>query len=100
MSAVLEGRNYNRGVLEHKLAYEAFMRVALEGFYPLLDESHLVDSFQVQTCLDEIGTLADELCKERHDEVFQSRAEFSNVFVTFLLNTLTIASIQHYGCPI
>ena len=32
VSAVLEGRNYNRGVCVHKLAYEAFMRVALEGF--------------------------------------------------------------------
>ena len=27
--AVLEGRNYNRGVRVQKLAYEAFMRVAL-----------------------------------------------------------------------
>ena len=84
----------------HKRAYEAFMRVVLEGFYHLLDESHPVDNLQVQTCLDEIGTLADELCRERHDKVFQSRAEFSSVFVSFLLNTLTIASIQHYGCPI
>ena len=49
------------------------MTVALEGFYPWLDESHPEDSHQVQTCLDEIGTLADELSKERHDQIFKSR---------------------------
>lgn len=70
VSAVLEGLNYNGGVRVHKLAYEAFIRVALEGFCPWVDESHPADSRQVQTCLDEIGTLADERSKERHDEGF------------------------------
>ena len=85
VSAVLEGRNYNRGVRVHKLAHEAFMRVALKGFYPWLDESHLEDSRQVQTCPYEIGTLADELSKERHDEVFKSRVfqGFSELFAEF-----------------
>ena len=88
VSAVLEGRNYNRGVRVHKLAYEAFMRVALEGFYPWLNESHRADSRQVQTCLDEIDTLADELCKERHDEVFKSRVfqRFSDLFAEYTLH--------------
>ena len=53
VSAVLEGRNYNKGVRVHKLAYDAFTRVALEGIYQWLDESHPEDSCQVQTCLDE-----------------------------------------------
>ena len=89
MSAVLEGRDYNRGVRVHKLAYEAFMRVALKGFYPWLNESHRADSRQVQTCLDEVGTLADELCKERHDEVFKSRVfqRFSDLFAEYTLHT-------------
>ena len=69
LSAVLEGRNYNRDVRVCKLAYEAFTRVALEGFSPWLDKSHPADSHQVQTCLDEIGTLADELSKQRQNEV-------------------------------
>lgn len=73
VSAVLEGRNYNRGVRVHKLAYEAFIRVALEGFYPWLDNSHPEDSRCVIKCLDDIGTLADDLCKDRHDNVFKSR---------------------------
>ena len=60
----------HRGVRVQKLAYEAFMRLALQGFYPWLNKSHPADSRQVQTCLDEIGTLADELCKERHDDLF------------------------------
>ena len=55
----------HRGVRVHKPAYEAFMRVVLEGFYPWLNESHPEDSRQVQTCLDEIGTLADELSKKK-----------------------------------
>ena len=54
----------------HKLAYEAFMRVPLEGFYQWFDESHPEDSRQVQTCLDD--TLADELSKEKHDKVYKS----------------------------
>lgn len=70
VSAVLEGRNYKRGVCVHKLAYEAFMRVPLEGFYQWFDESHPEDSRQVQTCLDD--TLADELSKEKHDKVYKS----------------------------
>ena len=77
MSAVLEGRNYNRGVRVHKLAYEEFMRVALEGFYFWLDESHPADS----------RTLADELSKERH-EVFKSRVfqRFSDLFAEYTLH--------------
>ena len=88
VSAVLEGLNYNGGVRVHKLAYEAFMRVALEGFYPWLNESYPADSRQVQTCLDEIGTLADELCKEIHDEVFKSRVfqRFSDLFAEYTLH--------------
>ena len=88
VSAVLEGLNYNRGVRVHKLAYEAFMRVALKGFYPWLDESHPADSRQVKTCLDEIGTLAGELSKERDDEVFKSRVfqRFSDLFAEYTLH--------------
>ena len=88
MSAAVEGRNYNRGVRVHKLAYKAFMRMALEGFYPLLNESHPEDSRQVQTCLDEIGTLADELSKERHDEIFKRRVSqrFSDLFAEYTVH--------------
>ena len=100
VSAVLEGRNYNRGVRVHKLAYKAFMRV--EGFYPWLDESHPEDSRQVQTCLDEIGTLADELPTERHDEVFKSRVfqRFSFFLNTLFISGIPMAPFQNSGCPI
>ena len=104
LSSVLESRNHNRDVPVNKLAYKAFMMVSLEGFYPWLDESHPADSRQVQTCLDEIGTLADELSKERHAMGF-SRAEFFSVSLTFLLNTLFVSEIpmaplQYSGCCI
>lgn len=69
------------------------MRVAFEGFCQSLDESH--PGRQEQACVDEIGTLAVELSKERHDKVYNN----------FLLNTLFISRIpmapfQHSGCPI
>ena len=87
----------------HKLAYEAFMRVVLEEFYPMLDESHPLDSRQVQTCLHEIGTLADELSKEIHDEVFKSRVfqRFSELFAEYTVYPgPPMAPFQHSGYPI
>ena len=60
----------------------------MEGFYTWLDESHPADSRQVQTCLDEIGTLADERSKERHHEVSKSRVfqRFSDLFAEYTLH--------------
>jgi len=42
----------------------------------------------MQTCPDEIGTLADELSKERHDEIFKSRVfqHFSDPFAEYTLH--------------
>ena len=64
------------------------MKVTLEGFYLWLDESHPEDSRQVQTCLDEIGTLVDELSKERHNQVFKSRVSqrFSDLFAEYTVH--------------
>ena len=90
----------------HKLAKEAFMKVALEGFYLWLDESHPEDSRQVQTCLDEIGTLVDELSKERHNQVFKSRVSqrFPDLFAAGMHCSSPkyqcMAPFQHSGCPI
>ena len=79
------------------------MCVALEGFYPWLDESHPADSRQVQTCLDEIGTLADERSKERHDKVSKSRVfqRYSDLFAeyTFIFG-IPMTPFQNSGCPI
>lgn len=82
VSAVLEGRNYNRGVCTHKLVYEAFMRVALEGFYPWLDKSCPEDSTRVQKCLYDITNLTDDWREETHDTVIQSKVfqHFSELF--------------------
>ena len=64
------------------------MKVAFTGFYLWLDESHPEDSRQVQTCLDEIGTLVDELSKERHNQVFNSRVSqrFSDLFAEYTVH--------------
>ena len=69
----------------HKMAYEAFMRLALQGLYQWLDESHPNDCPQVQKCLDEIGTLADEVSTENHDEIFKSQVfkRFSDLFTEY-----------------
>ena len=53
VSAFMEDRNYNSSGCVHELVYEAFTRVALEGFYPCLDKLHPEGSRQVQTCFDE-----------------------------------------------
>ena len=74
VSSVLEGKSYNRAVRTHKLAYEAFMGVALQGFQDWLEDSYPEDRPQVERHLSEIGTLAGDLSKEAHDMMLESFA--------------------------
>ena len=55
VTATFEGRNYNRAIRFHKLAYEAFMRVAWEGFYPWLDSYYPNETDEIKTSLEAIG---------------------------------------------
>lgn len=72
----------------HKLAYEAFMRLTVEGFFQWLEEFHPTESDQVQNYLSEIAALADTLTTEKHDEVFKSRAfkRFSELFDVYTVH--------------
>lgn len=53
VSALLEGRSYNRAIRVHKLAYEALMRVAWRGFQPWVDERYPIDMNHIRRALDE-----------------------------------------------
>ena len=72
--AVFEGRNYNRAIRFHKLAYEAFMRVTWEGFEPWLEASHSDEPDEMTVSLNAVGYLVDDLNKGNHDDVLQLQA--------------------------
>ena len=74
VSALMEGRSYNRAVRFHKLSYEAFRRVARAGFLPWVESHHPQDSAQINNALEDIGSLADDLQKSTHDHVLKSQA--------------------------
>ena len=73
ISALMEGRGYNRAVRFHKISYEAFMRVAWAGFLPWIESHHPQDADQTEKALEDIGSLADDLQKASHDQVMHSQ---------------------------
>ena len=74
VSALLEGRSYNRAIRVHKLAYEALMRVAWRGFQPWVDEHYPLDMDHVRRALDEVAKLGKDLTKDNHDRVIESQS--------------------------
>lgn len=58
----------------HKLSYEAFRRIAWEGFLQWFEGPHPQDAAQINKALEDIGSLADNLQKSTHDHVFNSQA--------------------------
>ena len=71
MTAIFEGRKYNRAIRFHKLAYEAFMRVAWEGFYPWLDSCYPNETNEIKTSLEAIGDFVEDINKANHDDILQ-----------------------------
>ena len=74
VSALMEGRSYNRAVRFYKLSYEAFRRIAWAGFLPWVESHHPQDAAQINKALEDIRGLADDLQKPTHDHVFNSQA--------------------------
>ena len=74
VSALIEGRSYNRAARFHKLSYEAFRRVAWAEFLPWVKSHHLQDAAQINKALEDIGRLADGLLKSTVDHIFNSLA--------------------------
>lgn len=73
VSALLEGRSYNRAIRVHKLAHEALMRVAWRGFQPWVDERYPIDMDHIRRALDEVANLGNDLTKDNHDRVIESQ---------------------------
>ena len=73
ISALFEGRSYNRAIRVHKLAYEALTRVTWGRFQPWVEERYPVDVDYIKRALDEVTSLANDLKKENHDRVIQSQ---------------------------
>ena len=102
VSAVLEGRNYNRAACTKKLAYEAFTRVAhLKGFIHGLtictQKIVLLYKSVLMTSATWLMT-----CVKKHMRLL-SRVKFSSIFQNFLMNIPITSDIpmvlyQHSGC--
>ena len=69
VSALMEGRSYNRAVRFHKLSYEAFRCVAWAAFLPWVESHHPQDAARINKALQDIGGLADDLQKSTHGYV-------------------------------
>ena len=48
IEAVLEGRQYKRTVMVHKIIYKALQRLIWKGFYSWIDTNHSGDSQKLQ----------------------------------------------------
>ena len=73
VSALMEGRAYNRAVRFHKLSYEAFRRLPWAGFHPWVESHHPHDAPQISKAVEDIGCLAEDLQKSTHDDVLHSQ---------------------------
>ena len=73
VSALLEGRSYNRAIRVHKLAYETLMRKAWRGFQPWVGKRGPLDMDQIRRALDKFANLGNDLSKDNHDRVIQSQ---------------------------
>ena len=82
VSAVFEGRNYNRAIRFYKLAYEAFMRVAWEGFEAWLEASNSNETGEMKVSLNAIADLVDDINKGNHTDVLQLQA-FQSLYDRF-----------------
>ena len=68
ISAVMDGRRYNRGVRFHKLMYEAFMRLVWKGFIPWLQESHEDSKDVVNSVFNDLKKLQDQAWGEKFEK--------------------------------
>jgi len=72
VSAVLEGRHYNRGIRAHKLVYEALLRIAWKHFYNHVDsEYNDSDRIKIAEALYNISQLSTDLCESQWQSIMQ-----------------------------
>ena len=63
VTAVMEGRKYNRAVRVHKLVYEAMMRLAWKGFLPWLETKHVGEVHNLEQTLKSIEAFQNDVCR-------------------------------------
>ena len=77
ITAVMEGRKYNRVVRLHKIVYEAMMRLAWKGFLPWIQVNHRVEVHHLEEALRSISTFHDDVSQasftERMDDISLTR---------------------------
>lgn len=86
VQAVLEGRQYNRGVRLHKLVYEALLRLAWKEVVPLLKAAHPNDIPELEDAISCIEAACYDLCQTALKDILTnpSVAKILNYFETFL----------------
>lgn len=91
VAGVLDGRKYNRAVRLHKLLYEAFMRLAWNGFLAWLEDNHPTSRGYLEETQKSILTLREEVSEDALKEVLESSPctrimELFEVYCEFLRN--------------
>ena len=69
ITAVMEGRKYNRAVRLHKIVYEAMMRLAWKGFLPWIQVNHGVEAHHLEEAIRSISTFHDEVSQASFTEL-------------------------------
>jgi len=89
VSAVLDGKQYNRGVRVHKIVYEALMRLIWNHFYQSLEKTDDANRIRVAEGLYNIACVTDSLDEKSMQNILENAsviyllAEF-NKFLGFL----------------
>jgi hypothetical protein len=102
VSAVLDGRHYNRAVRAHTLVYEALLCMAWKHFGDHVDlEFDDADKIIIDDALYNLSQLSTDLCENQWQSVIQLESvQFMvNAFEKFM-NFLRTSNgpMQHFGC--
>lgn len=71
VSEVIDGHEYSCAVKLHKLLYEAFLTLALEGFQPWSEENHQEDIIHLEATLQTANNLCEEVSQTRFEETLK-----------------------------
>ena len=86
ITAVLEGRKYNRAVRLHKIVYEALMRLAWKGFLSWIQVNHAAEVHHLEEVLRSISTLHDDVSQASFTAIMDdaSCAQILQLFQDYL----------------
>ena len=91
VSAVLEGRMYNRGVRAHKLLYEALLRIAWKRFIPWVRTNYPNQFYSIQHALELIADTCEEIGPRTsndtlHSDTYHTAVDLFDKFLNVLRN--------------